>query len=223
MARPAMVSGLSRAAFAALTLLAVSTPTLAQKAGTAGQFDYWVLSLSWSPSWCEAEGDNRRAAECARPFSFTVHGLWPQYEKGYPADCPSTLGFPAKADVDGVLPIMPSPGLVRYEWKKHGTCSGLTPQAYFYTLSKTFGRITIPEAYKLPDKDRLVSPADVEADFIAANKIPKDAISVTCDGRRLREVRICLTKSLDSFRPCPEVDNDQCRAAQVYLPAVRGK
>ena len=53
-----------------------------------GQFDYYVLSLSWSPSFCETATGNARRQQCgARPFSFVVHGLWPQYERGFPESC----------------------------------------------------------------------------------------------------------------------------------------
>ncbi len=52
----------------------------------AGQFDFYVLALSWSPSYCEAAQERapRQTTDqrCAgRPFSFGVHGLWPQYEQ----------------------------------------------------------------------------------------------------------------------------------------------
>jgi ribonuclease T2 len=46
-----------------------------------GQFDYYVLSLSWSPSFCEASGERGAPPQqqCgARAYSFVVHGLWPQ-------------------------------------------------------------------------------------------------------------------------------------------------
>src|SRR6266702_47119 len=54
-----------------------------------GKFDFYVLALSWSPSFCEAAGDRAQGQpECgARPYSFVVHGLWPQYEKGFPEYC----------------------------------------------------------------------------------------------------------------------------------------
>ncbi|MCC2111314.1 MAG: hypothetical protein KDJ16_04705, partial [Hyphomicrobiales bacterium] len=55
--------------------------------GAPGDFDYYVLSLSWSPSYCEAEGDPRepqcRKERPSRRYAFVVHGLWPQYERGW--------------------------------------------------------------------------------------------------------------------------------------------
>lgn len=52
-------------------------------------FDFYVLSLSWSPSYCEAEGEQANGQQCraGRPYAFVVHGLWPQYERGYPENC----------------------------------------------------------------------------------------------------------------------------------------
>src|SRR3979490_1711090 len=83
-----------------LGLAAVVAPTA--RAGPAsardrrqdepGQFDFYVLSLSWSPSFCEEASERgnegRSQAQCGgRPFSFVVHGLWPQYEHGFPDYC----------------------------------------------------------------------------------------------------------------------------------------
>src|SRR5215470_20396083 len=71
--------------------LGLVSAALAQDPGPdePGQFDFYVLSLSWSPSFCDAAGDRAaRQAECVqRPFSFVVHGFWPQYEKGFPEFC----------------------------------------------------------------------------------------------------------------------------------------
>lgn len=208
---------------AAVALLLTTASAGAAPRGTAGAFDFWVLALSWSPSWCEAEGDARKAAECARPFAFTIHGLWPQYSRGYPSDCATDAAEPSRAAIGRILPVMPSAGLIRHEWKKHGTCSGLDGDAYLKTVADAFAGIVIPEAYRTPTAPRLVAPATVEADFVAANKLPADAVAVTCDGRRLREVRVCLKRDLSGPVACPEVDRSACRAAEVYLPALRGQ
>ncbi|WP_438802769.1 ribonuclease T2 family protein, partial [Klebsiella michiganensis] len=84
---------------------------------------------SWSPSYCAAEGSNANRQQCStgRPYGFVVHGLWPQYEQGYPQDCttdePRDVPFSQARQISD---IMPSAGLVTYEWRKHGTCTGLT-------------------------------------------------------------------------------------------------
>ena len=58
-----------------------------------GQFDFYVLALSWSPSFCQDSEERGREAreQCGlgRPYSFVVHGLWPQYERGFPRSASS--------------------------------------------------------------------------------------------------------------------------------------
>jgi ribonuclease T2 len=188
-----------------------------------GDFDFYVLALSWSPSYCEAEGDRRRDQQCSRPFAFVVHGLWPQRERGYPADCTYAGGRLPQALIDAQLDIYPAPGLVVHEWRKHGTCSGLGPAAYFAAARTANAKIIVPDAFQRLDKPQFVDVDAVEKAFLAANPtLGEDAIAISCDSRRLTEIRVCLTKSLTEFRPCPEVDRQSCRRQRVFMPAVRG-
>jgi ribonuclease T2 len=212
--------GLSAAALVAAALAA--SPVLAQD--RAGDFDFYVLSLSWSPSYCEAEGDRRRDVQCERPFAFVVHGLWPQYERGYPADCRSSEGRLPEGLIRDQLDIFPAFGLVIHEWRKHGTCSGLRAADYFKAARRAFEAIRIPEAFVALDKPRMVDVGSVETAFREANAgLDPDEIAVTCDGRRLREVRVCFKRDLSEFRACPEVDGDSCRRDRVFMHAVRGR
>src|SRR6185437_7643363 len=80
----------------------------------AGQFDYYVLVLSWSPTYCAEKGDSDRM-QCnrsdGRRYSFILHGLWPQYERGYPSDCQlPRRPFVPEPVIDSMLDIMPSRG-----------------------------------------------------------------------------------------------------------------
>lgn len=206
-----------RGLLAAVFLAAASS---ASAGGEAGDFDFYVLSLSWSPSWC-ATGDRPDPAQCGRPFGFIVHGLWPEYEQGYPDYCPSNMPRQVRRDtVDAIADIMPGAGLVNHEWQKHGVCSGLTQDGYFATLRRAFERIAMPAMFVRPKSDAAVSPRDIERAFVAANpRLVETGIAVTCDRGLLDEVRICLTKALD-FRRCVEVDRRSCRAATVTVPAV---
>lgn len=204
-----------------LILLAV-WPVAALAGDVPGRFDFYLLSLTWSPSYCAAEGGARDDAQCenGRHYGFLVHGLWPQYERGYPEDCPTRV-FPAEADIRGLSDLMPARGLVRHEWQKHGACSGLAPADYLKTIRAARERVRIPAAFQNIDGYKTVSPAEVEAAFVAANPgLGPEGVAVTCDGRRLREVRICLTRDL-GFRACDEVDRRACRADRVVLPPVR--
>jgi ribonuclease T2 len=196
--------------------------------GEPGKFDFYVLSLSWSPSYCEASEErtsNRRSdPQCdgARPFSFVVHGLWPQYERGFPSWCQVPAPRIPRSLVDGMLDIMPSPRLVFHEWDRHGTCSGLAAQAFFESMRKARGEVKIPDAFAAIDKPRTVSPGDVLDAFLQANpKLAREDIAIACDNKRLTEVRICLSKDF-GFRKCPEVTERSCRLDKVLMPAVRG-
>lgn len=190
-----------------------------------GAFDFYVLSLSWSPSFC-AEADergNNRSQQCSgRPFSFVVHGLWPQYEAGYPEYCEQPAPRLPRNIMTSMLDLMPAPGLIYNEWDKHGTCAGLGAKAYFETIRKARAIIKIPEDYLQLNEARTVTPAAVEEAFIKANPgLPAGGVAVTCNRTRLSEVRICLSKELQ-FRACDEVDRQACRRDEVTMPPIRG-
>src|SRR5690606_36554500 len=105
-----------------------------------GQFDFYVLALSWSPSYCEASaerGSSRNDPQCAgRPFAFVVHGLWPQYERGFPEYCRVPAPRLNRSIVGAMLDVMPSQRLIYHQWDKHGTCTGLSPNSYFENVRK---------------------------------------------------------------------------------------
>ncbi len=208
-----------------LLLSAATAPAQDRRQNAPGQFDYYVLSLSWSPSFCEvsAERGREQREQCGpRPFSFVVHGLWPQYEKGFPEFCRQPSPRLDRNIVSSMLDIMPARGLIYSEWDKHGTCSGLNPRTYFDTIRKTRALVNIPEPYIEPERPLTVSPDQVEEAFVQANPgLPRDGIAVTCDSRRLSEVRICLGKDF-GFRSCPEIDRRACRRDKLLMPPVRG-
>ena len=193
-----------------------------------GEFDFYVLSLSWSPSFCEEaseRGNNGRGtqAQCGgRPFSFVVHGLWPQYERGFPEYCERPSPRLARNIMTSMLDLMPAPGLIYNEWDKHGTCSGLGERAYFETIRKARAAVKIPDEFLQLSEPKTIAPDDLEAAFIKANPgLSSSAIAVTCDSRRLSEVRICLSKDLQ-FRSCDDIDRRACRRDQVLMPPMRG-
>jgi ribonuclease T2 len=197
-----------------------------------GQFDFYVLALSWSPSFCEAsqerneERASNRAADpqCGgRPFSFVVHGLWPQYERGFPAFCQVPAPRLYRGIVDSMLDLMPSPRLVFHEWDRHGTCSGLSANAFFETVRKARAVVKIPPNYLELDKPTMVTPDEVAEAFVKANTgLSRAAFAITCDRKRIEEVWVCLGKDL-SFHNCPEVARRACKRDKVAMPAVRGR
>lgn len=187
-------------------------------------FDFYVLSLSWSPSYCAAEGEDANSQQCGegKPYGFVVHGLWPQFERGYPENCRTSqpLDMPRER-VASLFDIMPSAGLIRHQWRKHGSCAGLNQHDYFEVLRAAWERVAVPVEYRQVSAVLEIDPDDVEEAFLSANPgLPEDGIAVSCDRRYLREVRLCLTKSLE-FRSCEEVDRRECRLPAALLPAAQ--
>src|SRR5215475_12842010 len=110
--------------------------------GEPGVFDYYLLTLSWSPEFCHSHADK---PECqSGHHGFVVHGLWPQYVDGYPEKCSNAPGLSNPAEM---VDIMPDAGLVGHEWTTHGTCSGLGAEEYFKLLRRAFTSVKVPERF----------------------------------------------------------------------------
>jgi ribonuclease T2 len=197
----------------------------------AGEFDYYVLALSWSPTYCAERRSNNYEPQCdargGRPYAFVLHGLWPQHARGWPENCRgSDRGWVPGAVAERMLDIMPSKRLVFNQYRKHGTCSGLGVDGYFSLARRLYEKVNIPSRFvRVTDERMLVSPSELIDDFLAANPDMKpDMIAVQCggSGNRLREVRICLDKS-GSFRSCGPNENQRrlCSAERMYVPPVR--
>ena len=168
----------------------------------AGVFDYWVLALSWSPNWCALEGDARGADQCDSALGWSLHGLWPQYHRGWPSYCQTQARAPSRAMTAAMADIMGSGGMAWHQWKKHGVCSGLDAADYFALSRQAYGAVTRPEAFRrLKDPVRL--PASVvEEAFLAANPgLDPDMVTVTCRDGHIQEVRVCLSR--DGLDPVP--------------------
>src|ERR1700688_1282838 len=110
-----------------------------EEAAAPGQFDFYLLNLSWSPEFCATHGDS---PECGRNLGFVVHGLWPQDANGdYPQHCSDAPGpTNPQADTD----IMPTASLVEHEWQTHGTCSGLGANDYFREINQASAAVKVP-------------------------------------------------------------------------------
>ena len=116
----------------------------------AGDFDYYVLSLSWSPNWCVLEGDARRSPQCddRKDHGWILHGLWPQHHRGYPSYCRTALPPPTRGATAEMSDIMGTPGLAWHQWKKHGTCAGLSSADYYALSRAAYAKVTRPEVFR---------------------------------------------------------------------------
>ena len=205
-----------------LLLLALALPAHAED-DAAGDFDYFVMALTWSPNWCALDGDARREDQCdaRHAYGFTLHGLWPQYETGWPSGCRTTARDPSRAETAAMTDIMGSGGLAWYQWKKHGRCTGLTARDYFATARRAYGAVRLPEVFQRLNR-RITLPASVVEDaFVEANPaLPRDAITVTCEAGMIQAVRLCLTKDLSPRRCGDDVIRD-CRMKEAVMEPVR--
>lgn len=228
MPNPAAFLGLVRLALACLVLATLSIGASAQgeRRGSApGDFDFYVLALSWSPGFCSAGGGDDKGRDQCRTGSglgFVVHGLWPQYDRGFPSECAPANRTPSRIALEAARGVFPDEGLARYEWRKHGTCSGRSPSDYFADVRAARDRVVIPEPLKAPRTTQSFVPLDLERAFVAANPgLRPDMMSVACKGAVLQEVRICFSRDLRGFQTCREVDRGGCRTREISVPAVR--
>lgn len=184
---------------------------------TPGQFDYYLLTLSWAPEFCATQGARGSSSECgpAHHFGFVVHGLWPENEDGsYPQHCASSS--PVSQDiVRQMMPIMPASGLIQHEWSTHGTCSGLDSQTYFGDIKKAFSQLQIPAEYRSPSQPLSTSPQQIEQKFAAANNAPASSFRVSCSSSEFVALEVCLTKDL-KYRQCGNGVRE-CRTPQITL------
>jgi ribonuclease T2 len=209
-----------RAVLAALLcLLPLAAGAQEHKGAAPGRFDFWVLALSWSPAWCGASRDRADDDQCERQRGFVVHGLWPQYTRGFPSHCAQEPTPLSREAMQPALGLLPSEGLARYQWRKHGTCSGLGPSAYFNTIARAAQAVHLPSAMS----SRSALPQRLDADALAAGFVTanaglrRDMMAISCDRGMLTEVRICLSRTLQ-FQSCPQVAARSCRRRNVAIP-----
>jgi ribonuclease T2 len=203
-----------------LPALLLPLPALAQE---AGDFDYYVLSLSWSPNWCALEGDDRGSPQCDdnQNFGWVLHGLWPQYEDGWPQDCFSEFAAPSRRMTEGMADIMGTSGLAWYQWNKHGACSGLSPADYYDLARKAYESVVLPDVF-MRLSDPVALPASVvEQAFMAENEgLDAPEITITCRDGYIQEARICLTRDLELRRCGADVIRD-CTLDDALFDPVR--
>ncbi|ARO13605.1 ribonuclease T2 family [Ketogulonicigenium robustum] len=210
---------------AALALIAATLcaalPAAAQRRGEAGSFDYYVLSLSWSPTWCTLQGDASDSSQCDGTHAWVLHGLWPQFERGWPQDCHSSFAAPSRAQTAAMADIMGTSGLAWYQWNKHGACAGLSARAYYDLARRAYESIEKPSAFARLQRPVEIPASLVEEAFMQQNPgLLRDQITITCQSGHIQEVRICLTKDLEPRRCGADVIRD-CTLDDARMNPVR--
>jgi ribonuclease T2 len=191
-------------------------------AGGDSSDDGYILALSWSPAWCEEDDPHGKTRQCAADadLGLVVHGLWAGSREDSRVYC--RTGEPERLPADlarQVLTYMPSVGLARHEWKKHGSCMGLGQRGYFDTMERAWRTIRTPEALRPGQAPRQMTSAALRRDFLASNpRLPADSVRFQCDREGdFSEVRICLTSGLEG-RACPSPARGNCPATISILP-----
>lgn len=119
-----------------------------------GDFDYYVLALSWEPAFCETKpGKPECKSQTEDRYDashFVLHGLWPnKTNEESPAYCGVSqsqikkdknnnwcdlpdldLSRTVETDLQEVMPGAAS-CLQNHEWYKHGVCTGMAANDYF--------------------------------------------------------------------------------------------
>ncbi|MEN8934226.1 ribonuclease T2 family protein [Planktotalea arctica] len=197
--------------------------TLRAEGDKAGEFDYYVLALSWTPTWCALEGDVRGSEQCepAKSFGWTLHGLWPQFHRGWPSFCNTPQHQPSRSMTNGMSDIMGTSGLAWHQWKKHGTCTGLSATDYFALSREAYGKITRPALFRKLENPVKVPAMVIEEAFLKENPTLKaNMLTITCKAGRIQEARICLSKSLDPV-PCGRDTIKDCSMNDALFDPVR--
>lgn len=186
----------------------------AHTAAAPGTFDLYLLNLSWSPEYCHSHAN---AAECAAHDTFVLHGLWPENaDATYPSDCSAA---PGPTDPGQYANLYPDAGLLQHEWQTHGTCSGLSPDAYFHAAGAAFHSVTIPPDFTGINHQLSLTPAKIQADFTASNpQIANQDLIITCGSNYLTAVEVCLDRSTLRPTSCPAALHT-CAANTVRIPA----
>jgi ribonuclease T2 len=188
-----------------------------------GEFDYYVLALSWSPNWCAREGDARGSDQCdsRHDHGWILHGLWPQYHQGWPSFCKTAERPPSRSMSAAMADISGSAGLAWHQWKKHGTCSGLSAADYYALSRDAYGMVNRPQVLRKLTQEVALPARLIEDAFLRANTAwQPDMLTITCKGGYIEEARLCLSKDLTPV-PCGADVIRDCKMQDALLTPVR--
>jgi len=193
-----------------------------------GVYDYYLLNLSWSPEFCStlntltpaekaARGEN---TQCNTPHGFVLHGLWPENADGtYPGTCSDR---PGPTHPERYLDMTPDLSLIKHEWAKHGTCTTLSPDAFFSTARQAYTSVVIPDTFKRVDEQVTLTPDAILGMFYAANPaFPKGSFVLSCGKNELTAIEACFTRDIKPMA-CQKVRSCAANVVKV-LPETAGQ
>lgn len=210
-----------RRLLAALALTLAALPAAAQD--RAGDFDHFVLALTWMPAFCALEDRRATDPRCApgRRAGWMLHGLWPQHRGGsWPEYCPTAHRSPSRRETAAQADLYGSSGAAWHQWNKHGRCTGLSAADYFALGRRAMAGLRLPALFEGVDRPLRLSPQAIEDAFLAENPgLSGEMLVTTCRRGMFVELRLCLTREL-APRPCdPELRS--CPLPAVDLVPLR--
>jgi ribonuclease T2 len=154
-------------------------------------------------------------------LGWVLHGLWPQNERGWPSFCRTGARDPSRQETAAMADIMGTGGLAWHQWRKHGRCSGLSPEDYFALSRAAWGSVVRPDVFRRLDRSVRLPASVVEEAFLEANPDWRpDMVTITCKAGRIQEARICLTKDLEP-RVCGADVVRDCTMRDALLDPIR--
>lgn len=184
-----------------------------------GKFDFYVLALTWTAEFCQRNWSASQQCAENKNLGFVVHGLWPQYYHGYPLYCTNEIPLSPNNMIQA-LKLFPTERLVRYEWRKHGICSGKTPHKYLEDVSTAQNLFKIPQGLVNPKNDQTMSLKALYWDFLKVNpSLHPGMFSINCRHGVLTEVRVCISQDMRHYQLCPQVLRQSCRTSDIFIPS----
>ena len=204
-----------------LLILVLSVGLARAEGERAGQFEYYVLALSWSPTWCALDGRARGSAQCDADHGWVLHGLWSQNAQGWPSYCRTPHREASRAETAAMADIMGTSGAAWHQWKKHGRCSGLPAADYFAKARAAYDAVTRPPVFRKLAKPVKLPAGVVEDAFLQANPAwHPDMVTITCREGRIQEARLCLTRDLQP-RLCGADVRRDCTLQDALFDPIR--
>lgn len=206
-----------------LILASPSNPAAAQN--RAGEFDHYLLALSWIPAYCAMDGDERSDPRCedGSAIGWAVHGLWPQHADGdWPEYCNTVESAPSRRETNEQSDLFGTSGSAWHQWNKHGRCSGLSARNYYRLVAEAVDRVTLPEVFGGINRELQIDPDVIEAAFIEANPdLTPDMLVTTCPRGEMVELRVCMTRGLEPRVCANETLRRECRYDAATLLPLR--
>ena len=193
-----------------------------QARAQSAAFDFYVFALSWSPGFCALEGQDKGRDQCASGARqrFVVHGLWPQAEAQSAIDCPAGQRPIPRAILDGARDLFPSEGLARYQWRKHGGCSGVAPSVWFDHVRRAKAGVNLPPDLLALQAEARFEPEEILRKFRDVNPgLRPGMAAISCPREIFQEIRLCMSADLRDFVACPQIMRQSCRARAISVKA----